>query len=218
MLDCSQARDMIDLYIDKELDIFSEQELKEHLRQCNDCQELLRSLQKTVALITSLEAPKVSTDFTERLMAKLPAPAKLTLRERLEKQKPYLWRYTAAAAALMIVILSGWFLSQQVPSRPLAITSDQQNTVVREGNKFVVPPGKTITGNLTVVDGSLIIQGKVTGDVTVVRGELEMTPTAEVSGKATTIDQPLARWQYLRLNIAEALQRLAGNLRRTFQR
>ena len=216
MLKCSSAHEYIDLYVDHEVGYGEEQELKEHLCECGDCQQRLLALQKTVVLMNSLEQPKLSSDFTQRVMARLPAPAMPTTKQRWAEQKPYIWRYTAAAAVLILIVSSGWLLSRQVPTAPLAISSDPD--LVRQGSSFVLPHGKTVEGNLTVIDGSLVIYGKVTGDVTVVRGELEMGPTAQITGKTTTIDRPLARWQYLWLNVSEGLKGFAENLRRAIQK
>lgn len=216
MLKCSNAHEYIDLYIDHELGYGEEQQLKEHLRECSECQERLRAMQKTIALLNSLEQPRLSSDFTQRVMAQLPTTTAQTAKQRWERQRSYVWRYTAAAAILILIISSAWLLSRQVPTAPLAISSDPD--LVRQGNSFVLPQGKTIEGDLTIVDGSLIIHGKVTGDVTVVRGQLEMGPTAQITGKTTTIDRPLARWQYLWLNISEGLKNFAENLRRIVQK
>lgn len=216
MLRCSSAHEYIDLYVDHELGCGEEQELKEHLGECSDCQERLMAMQKTITLLNSLEQPQLSSDFTQRLLAQLPPATTPTVMRRRDKQLSHAWRYTAAAAVLILVISSAWLLSRQVPAAPLAISSDPD--LVRQGNDFVLPQGKTVEGNLTVIDGSLIIYGKVTGDVTVVRGQLEMGPTAQITGKTTTIDHPLARWQYLWLNISEGLRSFAENLRRTVQR
>ncbi|MGE5653181.1 MAG: zf-HC2 domain-containing protein [Bacillota bacterium] len=216
MLDCSSAHEYIDLYVDHELGNGEEQELKKHLHECSACQERLLALQKTIALLGSLEQPKLSSDFTQRILSHLPASATPTVQQRWNRQKSYVWRYAAAAAVLVLIISSGWLLSKQVPTAPLAISSDPD--LIRQGSDFVLPQGKTVEGNLTVIDGSLIIYGKVTGDVTVVRGQLEMGPTAQITGKTTTIDRPLARWQYLWLNLSEGLRGFAENLRHIVQK
>jgi hypothetical protein len=50
-MNCQECHDYIDAYIDNELDIASTILVKQHLRDCPDCQQLLESRKAVGALL-----------------------------------------------------------------------------------------------------------------------------------------------------------------------
>ncbi|HEX8695593.1 MAG TPA: polymer-forming cytoskeletal protein [Longimicrobium sp.] len=50
-----------------------------------------------------------------------------------------------------------------------------------------IAAGSTVTGDVAVLDGSLVVAGRVRGDVVVINGDLELRDGAEVTGDVTVV-------------------------------
>src|SRR5690606_2056416 len=66
--------------------------------------------------------------------------------------------------------------------------SKHPNLVI-ENNTVTVPEGEVVKGDVLVRNGTLRIEGKVDGDVTVINGERYLASAGEVSGDIKVVDE-----------------------------
>jgi len=64
---CQVLLSQLSEYIDGELEEVFCAEIERHLATCENCQVVVNTLEKTVALYRQLPAPKMSTDKQDRL-------------------------------------------------------------------------------------------------------------------------------------------------------
>ena len=67
-MNCQECHDYIDAYIDNELDISSTILVKQHLRDCPDCRQLLESRKAVGAL---LDNPQVRFEVPDSLLGRI---------------------------------------------------------------------------------------------------------------------------------------------------
>ena len=70
-MNCEECRDLIDPYIDNELDVSATILLKRHLRECSQCRLLLESRK---ALQTLLKSPELQFEVPDTLRDKSDPP------------------------------------------------------------------------------------------------------------------------------------------------
>lgn len=109
-MNCQQTRELIDAYVDGELDLVKSLEIEEHLRNCETCAqayERIRGLRS--ALTNNALRFEPSTDFERRLRS--------TLRKQDgSSAKPWLLRWswlafsaTVVGALLVVIVAAGMF-------------------------------------------------------------------------------------------------------------
>ncbi len=64
----------------------------------------------------------------------------------------------------------------------------KNDALVVQDHTVVVPEGKVVNGDLTVRNGDVKIEGKVTGDVTVINGNQYLASAGTVTGEIKEID------------------------------
>ncbi|WP_033542030.1 anti-sigma factor family protein [Planococcus sp. CAU13] len=168
-------------YLDGDLEPSKERVLKENLATCEDCQKMYHELTKTIALVQSashIEAPK---GFVEATMSKLPKQKQRTGAKRWLRQHPLL-----SAAAIFVVMMSALLFSDFNNDQQFSFT--KQPNVVVEGNTVIVPEGEVVTGDITVRNGDLRVDGELHGDVTLVNGQY-MASSGVITGEVEEIDQ-----------------------------
>lgn len=168
-------------YLDGDLEPSKERVLKENLATCQDCQKIYHELNKTIAFVQSashIEAPK---GFVEATMSKLPKQKQRSGAQRWFKQHPLL-----TAAAIFFVMMSAVLFSDFNNEQQFSFT--KQPNVVVEGNTVIVPEGEVVTGDITVRNGDLRVDGELHGDVTVVNGQY-MASSGVITGEVEEIDQ-----------------------------
>lgn len=168
-------------YLDGDLEPSKERVLKENLATCQDCQKIYHELNKTIAFVQSashIEAPK---GFVEATMSKLPKQKQRSGAQRWFKQHPLL-----TAAAIFLVMMSAALFSDFNNEQQFSFT--KQPNVVVEGNTVIVPEGEVVTGDITVRNGDLRVDGELHGDVTVVNGQY-MASSGVITGEVEEIDQ-----------------------------
>lgn len=178
----SDILQLIYKYLDQETSDKEDEQLKAHLQNCESCSKHLYELEKTMALVKStshIEAPK---DFTAAIMNKLPKEKKTVRWNRWLKAHPFL-----AAASLFIVLMTGSLVSTWTEDHQFSVTS-QPNLVV-ENSIVTVPEGKVVHGDIIVKNGTLNIEGKVEGNVTVINGDKYMAAAGQVTGEIEEIDE-----------------------------
>ena len=67
-MNCRECHDFIDAYIDNELDVATAILVKQHLRDCSQCQQLLESREVVGALLNN---PQVPFEVPDSLLAKI---------------------------------------------------------------------------------------------------------------------------------------------------
>ncbi|MDE2571075.1 MAG: hypothetical protein KGM44_00965 [bacterium] len=69
-----------------------------------------------------------------------------------------------------------------------ASARNHSHDVVELFHNVVIPPDRTVDGNVTVVFGNLDVAGHITGDATAVGGTITVEPGGEIDGDQTSID------------------------------
>lgn len=201
-MECKVAIVKIHDYLDGELPREEITELKTHLKSCSACSERLEQLEKAdAAAFAAWESVKpaaqlssaASADLKNRIMAQLPKP-KNNERNRFIR---ILYRYPGltAAAVFLLVMLGSFFSSWDQDARMIVSGEDLQHVVIN-GNTVIVPEGVKVTGNLTVENGRVEVQGSVDGNVTVIDGSMVLASTGHIAGQSRTIDQALDWFWY----------------------
>ncbi|MCY1462058.1 hypothetical protein D9M71_797900 [compost metagenome] len=73
----------------------------------------------------------------------------------------------------------------------MVVSGEDLQQLIIEGNTVIVPAGVHYTGDLTVENGKIEVQGEVDGNVTVVDGSMVLASTGHIAGQSRTIDQAL---------------------------
>ena len=169
-------------YLDGDISRDEERQLKEHLDSCSECREIMNGLTESIAFIGSATQVRAPDKFVDAVMARLPKEKSQAGAQRWLRKHPLL-----AAASLFFILMSATLFSSYGNEQQFSVTK-QPNLIV-EGQTVLVPAGETIEGDIVVKNGTLRIDGKVDGDVTVIRGSKYMASTAVVTGKNEEIDK-----------------------------
>lgn len=185
-MECRESIVLIHEYLDGELDELSNQRLQEHLKGCGSCHQHLHELQRAIAFVQSASHVHVSPGFTARVLGHLPAPTKANRFSNWLRNHPFI-----AAAAVFIFLMTGslfasWF--EQDDTLQISSASLDKLKIDQNRNVVVVPEGTTIEGDLIVRNGSVEVQGAVTGNVVAIEGKVFLASTAQVAGSAESIE------------------------------
>lgn len=203
-MNCQNARRMLHQALDDDLSLPAKRQLERHLQACSPCQEAESSLEKVASLLDQLAIAPAPSNFTADLMQKLPASKpQLRLTSRM--------RAVCAAALVFFLIASPIFVWTTL-SRP-QLVADEWQVIVQEGNRFIVPAGEVVKGDVVIYKGILEIRGEVQGTIKTVDASIELGPSGKHVGITRTIDaSPKAK---LAVALAELWERikclLSGN-------
>lgn len=112
---CDDAKKLISLYIDNEMDEKIHSEFEDHIKTCKTCRDELNAISKTVELLRSIPQVELPVNFKEELHEKL-----VKLKEENQKSRKGLFfiknKYikavsTIAAGAFVIFALRGLFFN-----------------------------------------------------------------------------------------------------------
>lgn len=191
-MDCkTEAIKLMHDFLDEDITPDQEVQLRKHLEACKGCQNHFRELNRTVSLIKSVEQTSAPSDFTQKVMQKLPSEKRHVKYIRWFKMHPVL----TAAALFFIFMLGGIF---SVWNQDGKLTVSKQEDLIIEGDTVIVPEGITVDGDLVVKNGNLKIEGTVDGNVTLINGKLVddemdreelMASVGEVNGEFKVVDQ-----------------------------
>lgn len=95
-MNCDTAQEWLQEALDGELSMLHRAPLRAHLEDCADCRAAARQLDALAAMLAH-DTVEVPADFSQTVMARLPAAA-------WEVRRPRAW--VAAAAALLVVLLA----------------------------------------------------------------------------------------------------------------
>ncbi|MGG3912339.1 anti-sigma factor family protein [Rossellomorea vietnamensis] len=168
-------------YLDGDLNREKEETLKHHLQECSECQHHFHELKKAIAFVQSTSHISASADFTDKVMAGLPKEKKKIGVQRWLRHHPLL-----TAAALFLFFMTGSFLASW-NDEDFSFTKNTK--LVVQDHTVVVPEGEIVKGDLTVRNGDVKIEGKVTGNVTVINGKQYLASAGSVTGEIHEIDE-----------------------------
>lgn len=169
-------------YLDGDISLEHEVELKAHLADCSSCQQHMHELSKAAAFVQSASHISAPNNFADGVMARLPKETSKVGMKRWFHRHPLL-----TAAAMFMILMSTSLFSSFNDDQQFSFT--KQPNIVVEGEKVIVPAGEIVKGDLVVKNGDLQIDGEVYGDVTVINGTQYMASTANVTGEIEEINQ-----------------------------
>ena len=113
-MNCQECHDYIDAYIDNELDVSSTIVVKQHLRVCLDCQQLLESRKAVGALLHNPQIRfEVPDSLLGRVQSALPVP-RSAVKQRSGSRFVIPWFTIPLALAATIAVMLGLaFLNQE---------------------------------------------------------------------------------------------------------
>jgi anti-sigma factor RsiW len=126
-MNCQEAKTLIPIFLDGELDDPDRQRLADHLRTCADCQAEAREIEETWELLGAVKAiepdPNYSLRFWRSVDAQRPWPARVWQYVQTVSANPR-WLPAAAAAAIVLLISAiVVFESLKKPQMPAALTA-----------------------------------------------------------------------------------------------
>src|SRR5690606_2065481 len=152
----------------------------QHLSACETCRHHLDRLEQTDALIRSVQAPELPEGLTDNIMAALP---RLSGRTRF-----MLWlkRHPASAVAVIFLLMMlGSMATLWEKDTTLVVKGTDLDEVIIEGDLVIVPEGSVVNGDLTVENGTLLVEGEIRGDLYVIDGTMNMASSAYIAGQVT---------------------------------
>ncbi|MGD6819199.1 zf-HC2 domain-containing protein [Metabacillus sp. 84] len=189
---CSeQMVSLMHKFLDHEIGGKEERDLRIHLKVCSSCQTHFQELKKTVAFVQSTSHVETPKNFTARVMESLPKEKKRVGAERWFKAHPLL-----IAASLFMILMSGSLISAWSGDHQFSVTKDPK--LIVQNSTVTVPEGEVIKGDITVRNGTLRIDGKVEGNVTIINGEEYTAAAGEVTGDIKEVNE-LFDWLWYRM-------------------
>ena len=112
-MNCQECHDYIDAYIDNELDVTATILVKQHLRDCSKCQQLLEARK---SLGTLLDNPQISFEAPDSLLGKVQSAlpvARSDVKQRSRNRLAIPWfSFPLALAATLALMLGLVFLNR----------------------------------------------------------------------------------------------------------
>ena len=99
---------------------------------------------------------------------------------------------------LFAVVMTASYAVMWGQGSDVVVRARHPEQVVVEGNRVVVPAGKTVAGDLVVENAEVAVDGEVKGDLVVVDGTYQLASTAHIAGKVLRIDRAL-EWIWYRI-------------------
>jgi anti-sigma factor RsiW len=153
------------------------------------------------ARLRQLPAPKLSADFTSRVLAQLPdqvdTPSAALLHQPQQSRfGGKMKQYPLLAAAAVFLLLSVGSLGGYMAQEEHDLSYTNAPGIVAQNGEVVVPKGVTVDQDLYVEGGNVRIEGKVNGDVMTVDGKAYTASAGSVTGEIKEIDQLFERVWY----------------------
>lgn len=172
--------------------------LEAELREANAMDEF-EEYRLLDAELRTLPAPKLSADFTSRVLAQLPQQVDQPNVTPLRKSSRFggtMKQYPLLAAASIFMLLSVGSLGGYLTQEEHDLSYTNVPGIVAENGEVVVPKGVTVNQDLYVEGGNVRIEGNVNGDVTTVDGKAYTASAGNVTGEIKQIDQLFERVWY----------------------
>lgn len=191
--DASVFDELMNKVLDGEATKEEERVFHAHLEECGLCKEeyeLLLNTLKELQLNNHIKAPD---GFTQAVMAKLPKE------KQQMKWKRWMQRHPALTAAAVFIFFMAASVFTSYNQQDLAVVKGEGNLQIKKAERVVVvPAGETIKGDLVVENADVRIEGRVEGDVTVIKGNQYLASAGEVTGHSQEIGQ-VVEWVWYKL-------------------
>lgn len=182
---CSKEKQtLIHKYLDEEMTLLEQKQFEQHIMSCDECDAHLRELRKTVAIIQSASHFEAPANLTENVMKQLPKQSKSQTWKNWVRKHPFI-----IAAATFFLVFAISLSASFTDDKEITVQGDGRFIVDEDRGVVVIPEGESVSGNLTVRNGDVEIEGEVTGNITVINGEHLMASADQVSGDIQEINQ-----------------------------
>ncbi|WP_062240021.1 anti-sigma factor family protein [Fictibacillus sp. FJAT-27399] len=194
--DTEKYMSLIDKALDRDITELEQKELNIHLENCEACREHYYALKEIISDMKE-SAPVVAPDhFTENVMKKLPAVKKKRMPAQWIRRYPVL-----TAAAVFLIIMFGSVMANWSTGNELSVVSGSDNVQIKPStHTVIVPKGKTVKGDLVVENGDVRVEGKVDGNVVVIKGKKYMASAGQITGDSQEIHQ-VVEWVWYKLKM-----------------
>ncbi|NSL53334.1 anti-sigma factor family protein [Calidifontibacillus erzurumensis] len=180
---CSQSYvELMHKYLDEEIGVEEEKQLKNHLNECSSCLNHFQELEKAIAFVQSTTHIHAPLNFTNSVMNRLPKEKRLVVYRRFFKKHPVF-----VAAAVFLLLMTGSIFSTWNSNTQLSV-SKQSNLKIQD-HTVIVPKGEIVEGDVIVRNGDIKIEGVVRGDVIVINGDQYLASAGHVTGEIMVINE-----------------------------
>ncbi|WP_096438260.1 anti-sigma factor family protein [Alteribacter populi] len=171
-------------YLDEEMTLLEKKQFEQHIMTCRECENHLRELRKTIAIVQSASHIEAPSNFTANVMNKLPQEKKAQKWKTWMRKHPFM----LAAAVFMLLFVTS---VSSIWSGGSHITVQGQGNfkIDEERNVVIIPQGETIEGDLLIKNGDIEVEGEVLGNITVINGENYLASAGHVAGEINEINQ-----------------------------
>ncbi|TMW70079.1 anti-sigma factor family protein [Alteribacter natronophilus] len=176
-------------YLDEDMTLLEKKQLEQHLKSCSECEQHLRELRKTIAIVQSTSHVEAPPDFTAGVMNRLPKQSKPDKWKTWMRKHPFV--LAAAVFMLLFVTSVSSFWSGGTGSQ-ITVQGQGNFHIDEERSVVVVPEGETIEGNLIVRNGDIEVEGEVLGNITVINGDNYLASAGHVAGEINEVNQVLS--------------------------
>ncbi|WEK53764.1 MAG: zf-HC2 domain-containing protein [Candidatus Cohnella colombiensis] len=187
---CKIAVALIHEYLDGDLSADQTAQLRVHLAECSFCQAHLESLQRTDAFVSAIPVTVPPSYLCDRIMDALPKSKRGISWTKWVRRHP-----AVSAAALFLVVMVSSFVAMWNQNQMLSVSGDLDNLII-EGNRVIIPEGKTVNGDLIITNGTAQVLGDVEGNLTVIDGSVLLASTAHITGNVKQIDRAVDWFWY----------------------
>ncbi|UJW56178.1 anti-sigma factor [Bacillus sp. A116_S68] len=178
---------LIHQYLDEDMTLLEKKQFEQHIMTCEDCEQDLKELRKTIALVQSGSHFEAPANFTENVMKQLPKQSKTYKWKHWVRKHPFI--LAAATFFLLFVIsLSATFSDD---NKEIVVQGDGGFIVDQERGVVIIPEGENIEGDLIIRNGDIEIEGEVTGNITIINGEHLLASADQVTGEIKEINQAM---------------------------
>ncbi|ADU28458.1 anti-sigma factor family protein [Evansella cellulosilytica] len=195
-------------YLDEELTLLERKRFESHIQKCSACHAHVRELRKTEAIVQSASHIKAPANFTDNVMSQLPKQSQKARYKNWMRKHPYI--ITAATFFLVFIVslTSIW----NDGGKEISVKGDGHFIVDEERGVVIIPEGETISGDITVRNGNIEINGEVLGNITVINGEQYLASAGSVAGEIQEINQVLEwMWFHTKSFFSEVLNVMNGD-------
>lgn len=178
-MNCQDARRLLHHVLDDDITLPAKRQLESHLQACSSCRNVESSLDRLTTALEQLADVSVPQGFTAHVMQQLqPVRTYTSFFSRM--------RGVCAAALLFLLLATPVFVWSTLSSPQLV--ADDRQVIVQEGNRFIVPYGEVVKGDVIIYKGILEIQGEVQGSIKTVDASIEVGPNGSHSGVLRRVD------------------------------
>ena len=178
-------------YLDEDIKSAEEIILRAHLEECEECNQHFHELKKSIALVQSTSHVVAPNDFTMKVMQSLPKEKKTVSFNRWVRVHPFI-----TAASLFCILMIGSIFSLWNENQEFSVSKHSE--LIIENNTVIVPEDKVIDGDIVIRNGTIVIEGKVQGNVTIINGEKYRASAGQVTGDIKEVNE-LFEWLWFNI-------------------